>query len=237
MRRLALWVVNNARWVIVGAVVFVICRRDPRARRREPAVGRRLREPELGVGRARAKDLLAGFPAAGEPDFVVLVTARDGTVDDPAVVAAGPRLTERLARDPAVIEAGSYWSLSNAPPLKSTDGREALVIGTLRGGLGERVETAERLSPELTTRHAVDHHRGHRPVRGRPPGERALGEGPATRGAHLDRTDHRRSRSCSCSASMVAAGLPLAIGVARGRRAPCSCCTSSRRSPRSRSSP
>src|SRR5262249_60274596 len=100
---------------------------------------------------ATARELLGNFPAAGEPDFVVLVSARNGSVDDPLVAAVGRALTQRLARDRAVVWAASYWSLSNAPPLASTDRKEALVVGTLRGGLGQRVDTAERLSPLFTT--------------------------------------------------------------------------------------
>src|SRR5262245_32499571 len=151
VRRLALWVVDNARWVIVGAVVFVIV----------AAVLGRDAASELSAGGFEnpssesvrtARHLLGDFPAAGEPDFVVLVTARNGSVDDAQVAAVGNQLTQRLARDRAVAWAASYWSLSNAPPLASTDRTEALVVGTLRGDLGERVDTAERLSGSFTTR-------------------------------------------------------------------------------------
>jgi RND superfamily putative drug exporter len=151
LRRLALFVVNNARWVVVGALVFVVLAaafgRD--AASRLSAGG--FEDPDSESVRT-ADDLLASFPAAGEPDFVVLVTARRGTVDDAVVADEGRRITAQLARDPAVVQAASYWTLANAPPLKSTDGREALVVATLKGGLGDRVEAAGRLSPELTRR-------------------------------------------------------------------------------------
>jgi RND superfamily putative drug exporter len=210
VRRLALWVVNNARWVIVGAVVFVVA---------AAILGRDVAS-QLSAGGFEnpssesvrtAKALLAGFPAAGEPDFIVLVTARGGSVDDPAVVDAGLRLTKRLARDPAVIEAGSYWSLSNAPPLASTDRREALVIGTLRGGLGERVETAKRLSPELTIRTPV--------ITTRVTGLSEVARQVSARSekdvqrAEIISTPITAIALVLVFGSMVAAGLPLAIGA------------------------
>jgi putative drug exporter of the RND superfamily len=151
VRRLALLVVNHARWVIVGAVVFVIVAAVIGHNVAEKLSAGGFEDPQSESVKA-AKDLLARFPAAGEPDFVVLVTARDGSVDDAAVTEAATALTDKLAKDPAVIEAASYWTLSKAPPLKSTDGHQALIIGTLHGDLGERVKTAKRLSPEFTQR-------------------------------------------------------------------------------------
>ena len=103
-----------------------------------------------GSESTRAADaLVERFPSAGEPDFVILVTAA-GSVDGAAATAEGTALTERLARQPEVIEAGSYWSLGNPPPLKSSDGRQALVIAALRGDLDARVKAAARLSPLFT---------------------------------------------------------------------------------------
>jgi RND superfamily putative drug exporter len=154
MRRLALWVVRHARWVVIGAVLFVVVSavlgRDVASRLSAGGFENPSSESVL-----TAKELLADFPAAGEPDFVVLVTARGGDVDDEAVADAGKQLTAELAADREVIEAASYWTLLDAPPLRSTDGRQALVIGTLRGDLGTRVETAERLSEEFTRRTPV----------------------------------------------------------------------------------
>ena len=101
MRRLALLVVNHARWVIVVAILFVVV---------AAVIGRNVAD-KLSAGGFEdpqsesvktADDLLARFPAAGEPDFVVLVTARGGSVDDAAVTDAATALTDKLAKDPAV---------------------------------------------------------------------------------------------------------------------------------------
>ena len=53
-----------------------------------------------------------------DPNVVLLVTARDGTVDDAAVAAEGTKITEQLA-DRLGNTVASYWSLGNAPPLAS----------------------------------------------------------------------------------------------------------------------
>ncbi|MEX2433906.1 MAG: MMPL family transporter [Acidimicrobiia bacterium] len=151
MRGLAVWVLRR-RWVVIAAAIVFV-----------PLAG------FFGIG--VADDLSAGgfddpgsesarttealnrrFEGAGEPEFVVLVTARSGSVDDAAVAEAGLALTKDLAREQGVDAASSYWSLDRPPPLKSTDGTQALVIVELHGELGERVETAEELSPKYTGR-------------------------------------------------------------------------------------
>ncbi|MDQ2624859.1 MAG: MMPL family transporter, partial [Actinomycetota bacterium] len=51
--------------------------------------------------------------AAGPSDVVLVVSTVDGaagSVDDPAVVAAGLELTARLAADPALRDVLSYWT-------------------------------------------------------------------------------------------------------------------------------
>jgi RND superfamily putative drug exporter len=149
MRRLALFVVNR-RWVVIGAGLLLLAVAGTfGAGVAENLSAGGFDDPNSESVRA-ATALVARFPSAGEPDFVVLVRARSGDVDDDEVTAAGVALTERLARQPEVIEAGSYWSLGKPAPLKSIGGAEALVIASLRGGLDEQIKAAERLSPMFT---------------------------------------------------------------------------------------
>ena len=71
----------------------------------------------------RTQDRLTkSFPGAAQPDFVLIVTTRRGTVDDAAVKDAGLAIQARLDRTSDVELTQSYWSLDNAPPLKSRDG-------------------------------------------------------------------------------------------------------------------
>jgi putative drug exporter of the RND superfamily len=80
---------------------------------------------------ARAE--LAQRFGTGSPNVAVLVTARSGTVDDQAVAAAGAALTERLAAQPGVGDAWSYWSSGAPPTLAAEDRRHALVLAWVPG--------------------------------------------------------------------------------------------------------
>ncbi len=63
----------------------------------------------------------------GDPNVVLLVTARHGTVDDQDVAAVGAALTRRLAGERDLADVTSYWSV-HAAALRSRDGRQALVL-------------------------------------------------------------------------------------------------------------
>ena len=81
----------------------------------------------------------------GSADLVVIVTAASGSVDDPAVVAAGRALTDEFAAIEGVDDVASYWSLGSAPPLRSAQGDRALILMRFPGAEEdpERVETIE----------------------------------------------------------------------------------------------
>jgi len=149
MRTVARWVIHGRWWIIVGSLVFLVVAGALGAGVKEDLSAGGFDDPQSESARA-GEALVDRFPSAGEPDFVILVTAKHGTVDDADVALAATELTERLGRQPEVIQAGSYWTLGKPDPLKSKDAREALVIGVMRGGLDERVKSAERLSPIFT---------------------------------------------------------------------------------------
>ena len=81
----------------------------------------------------------------GSADLVVIVTAQNGDVDAPEVVATGLALTEEFAMIDGVDDVASYWSLGSAPPLRSADGDRALILMRFPGAEEdpERVETIE----------------------------------------------------------------------------------------------
>jgi RND superfamily putative drug exporter len=62
----------------------------------------------------------------GQVDVVAMVAARSGTVDDAAVSEQATALADKIADDPAVSEAVSYWG-TRAPSLRAEDGRSALI--------------------------------------------------------------------------------------------------------------
>jgi putative drug exporter of the RND superfamily len=80
----------------------------------------------------RAREALADVFHTGEPNLVLLATANHGTVDQAAATSRGLELTRRLAAERDVTEVQSYWT-AKAPPLRSNDGRQALVLARITG--------------------------------------------------------------------------------------------------------
>ena len=103
---------------------------------------------------AARKIIEKGF-GAGTPNLVLLVTAKDGSVDSPASRAAGLALTKELADASGVASPASYWSLQ-APPLKSTNGTEALVLARILGDEDTVRTRIEELSPQFNRRSPSD---------------------------------------------------------------------------------
>jgi putative drug exporter of the RND superfamily len=95
----------------------------------------------------RADDALADRFDTGVPNVLLLVTARDGDVDAPAVAAAGTALTAELAAEDGVDDVVSYWSEGNAPPLRNDDGRRALVVARLVGNDDQVEDRVTELAP------------------------------------------------------------------------------------------
>src|SRR5437660_7381476 len=90
-----------------------------------------------------------------EPNLVLLVTAKAGTVDSPPVVAAGTAVTQHLGATPHVNQAVSYWSLGGPPPLRSHDGRQALVLARITGSDDQVRDRVKVISPKFTREDAV----------------------------------------------------------------------------------
>ncbi|HEV7680465.1 MAG TPA: MMPL family transporter [Candidatus Dormibacteraeota bacterium] len=81
-----------------------------------------------------------------QPNIVLLVTAKSGTVTDPVVAQAGANVARRLAGDPGVVDVTSFWSTPPQPSLASRDGRQALVTGRATGDENTTRATAERIA-------------------------------------------------------------------------------------------
>ncbi|UMG91962.1 MMPL family transporter [Nocardioides sp. TF02-7] len=64
--------------------------------------------------------------AGGDADYLFVVTAEEGTVDDGAAAEAGRELTRRLQAEPGLTDVVSYFDAGN-PALRSADGEHALV--------------------------------------------------------------------------------------------------------------
>jgi RND superfamily putative drug exporter len=82
----------------------------------------------------RAAELLAQRFHAGKPNIVVLVTnTRGGSVDDHDAVAAGQSITRRLADTPGIDTVTSYWGPGGSEQLRSRDGSRALIVAHAEG--------------------------------------------------------------------------------------------------------
>ena len=153
MRRLAIFVVRRRWWVIALALVAL-----PASVLYGGGVHGKLSPGgflDPGAESSRTAAAIAkDFPSSGQSDFVIVVTAKHGTVDSPEVRAAGIALTQRLRRAPGVISSFSYWSIGNTgttAPLRSRDQREALVFASLRGTDDSKIRLAAKLAPEFET--------------------------------------------------------------------------------------
>lgn len=94
-----------------------------------------------------AREILEDQLDGGNPNLVLLVTAKSGSVDDPAVREAGLALTNELASEAAVKKADSYWLRNGSPALRSADGSQALILAALKGTVTEARTALGELSP------------------------------------------------------------------------------------------
>ncbi|MDF2958887.1 MAG: putative superfamily drug exporter [Paenibacillus sp.] len=103
-----------------------------------------------GSESVKARELLHEQFKSGSPNLILMVTAKQGTVDSPEVTEAGLALMKELAAEPLVEETASYWSRSSTPTLRSDDSRQALIIARLYGGPTEVRNALAATSPKFT---------------------------------------------------------------------------------------
>ena len=101
-----------------------------------------------GAESTAADKALDSVFSSGNPNLVLLVTAKSGSVDDREAAAFGAQLTEQLANEEGVEQAVSYWTLGSPPPLKSVEGDQALVLARVAGTQDEILEKTEALTPD-----------------------------------------------------------------------------------------
>jgi putative drug exporter of the RND superfamily len=145
LARLGRFTVRHRKAVLVGTAVFFIVAGPLGGDVASRLSSGGFEDPDSES--SRASDTIEDEFGNQTPDLVLLVTAKNGMVDDADVVAAGNALTAELGSERGVDRAISYWNLGNPPPLRSGDGRQALVVAALRGDEDEVHDTAERLSP------------------------------------------------------------------------------------------
>jgi RND superfamily putative drug exporter len=132
-RSLGAFLVRRRKWVLVAALVFFVA-----AGAYGGDVSKSLTTGGFSEESAESSQALRYLDDTlhqGTPNVVLLVTptVAGTSVDDPAIVAAGQAITAELGGHEHMSQAQSYWSLGSAPPLRSTAGDNALVLGHLDG--------------------------------------------------------------------------------------------------------
>ncbi len=148
LARLARFAVRRRKLVLAGTAVFFVAAAVLGGGVSSKLVSGGFDDPDSES--VEAADVLEDQFGQNSPNLVLLVSARNGSVDDPAVAAAGRALTDELAADPRLREVASYWSLGNAPPLKGNDSGQALVLGVIKGDDEQVSDRIEAISPDYT---------------------------------------------------------------------------------------
>jgi RND superfamily putative drug exporter len=147
LERLSKVLVRRRRLVWVGAVVFVVV-----AGAMGGGVADRLSTggfTDPGAESTEARELLRQEFGQQDPNLVVVLTAKDGTVTDADNAAAGSAYTRKLAGESYISFAGSFWTLGGAPPLKSNDGTQALLLARIKGTDNEVDARVEAITEEF----------------------------------------------------------------------------------------
>ena len=162
----------------------------------------------------RAAEYLEDEFGTGAPDLVLLVTAANGDIDDPTVVAEGRAITDEIAAIAGTDDVVSYWSLGSPDALASQNGDRAMVLLRI---LGEE-DDPDRVDLVGELLETYDTERG--PVRVQPAGFEAVFEevGSTIEG------DLARAEAIAIPLTLlllivvfggiVAALLPVAVGAA-----------------------
>ncbi len=161
----------------------------------------------------RAAALLEQRFHVGKPNLLVLATdTGGGSVDDPDAIAAGQALTQELAATTGITSVASYWGPGTSQLLRSDDGTKALVVAHIEGDEREFAAAARRLIATYR-----DTERG--------PLKLELGGEAVSYDDVTDQLNHDLGISEAIAmpvilvlmtlvfGSLVAAGLPLAIGA------------------------
>jgi putative drug exporter of the RND superfamily len=147
LARLGSFVVRRRRATLVGVLLLTVAAavfgggvaRNLIAGGFEPA----------GAESVRADEVLDEEFGQQQPNVVLVVTAADGNVDSEPTRAAGTAITEFVAGFEHVDIAVSYWTLGDPPPLRGTDGDNALVMAHVEGDDTEAIERADELVDAL----------------------------------------------------------------------------------------
>ena len=151
--RLAAVLFRRRRFVWFGAVAFVVLSVVFGAGVQEHLSTGGFEDP--GAESSKAAELLQDDFGQQDPNLVMVLTAKNGNVDDPASAQAATDLTNQLSGEKYIAFAASYWTLQSAPPLRSTDGKQGLLLANIKGTDDEVDETIDEIIEEYAGDHGA----------------------------------------------------------------------------------
>ncbi len=95
-----------------------------------------------------AQRLANDFGKKGD-NVLLLVTARHGNVDSAATAAAALNVERKLSSSPHMQGVFSYWTAGKPATLRSTNGTQALILGTLTGNDDQVAARIKTLAPSF----------------------------------------------------------------------------------------
>ncbi|GAB3469372.1 MMPL family transporter [Actinophytocola sediminis] len=144
--RIGTWVFRRRVWVLVGVTIVMALALPFGAN-----VTERLSDTGItaeGAEATRADQVLNDEFESGAPQLVFVVHSPE-PVESARSASFGTDLTARLAREPGVVGAESFWSTGGSEPLRAEDGRSAMVLVRLAGGEDQVGDTAARIVPTV----------------------------------------------------------------------------------------
>jgi putative drug exporter of the RND superfamily len=148
LERLGHFLVRRHRWVLVGTLVTIVLAGALGGNVADHLKAGGFDSPD--VESQRASDLLGERFKQAPPNFLLLVSAKHGTVNDPAVRRLGVRLTNELTAENGVGQVLSHWSLGPNSPLQSRDSTKAIIVAEIVGDDQTRGDIVERIQPKYT---------------------------------------------------------------------------------------
>jgi len=145
--RLGLFTVRRRRLVLALTALFVVV-----AAGLGSAAFGRLKDGgfnDPGSESSRATRVLTEQFHSGDPNVVVLLGSRSGSVDGAAATRQGLALTRTVAATAGIEQVASYWSLGRAPALRSTDGTKAIIVARITGSDTQVADTFDRLRTSI----------------------------------------------------------------------------------------
>ena len=146
--RLGHFLVRRRWFVLAGTLVTIVVAGGFGGNVAEHMFNGGFDEPDSESTRAAAV-LRTEFRQA-PPNFLLLVTAKRGTVNDAAIRQEGLRLTNELQRERDVGQVLSHWNLGPDSPLQNRDKTRAIIVAEILGNDDESGEIADRLIPKYS---------------------------------------------------------------------------------------